>query len=222
MSAITANTKLTEVVWDCYPHLESTPQQTLGWFPSAVFDAWTPAARGNTMWAVLQSFAKPGTWRYPTPEELRAVTYLSLAAGCKGVFYFLYQTMPKHAENLKGLIDPQGKPLPMYAPATVLAKELHMLSPLLLSLKPAESQFKIQGDARVGKFVDDQGREVLIVASLRPDMPIDVQLTGLTSKVFSPWRDALTDETFVPEEDTLKIPLRPGGGRVLVKTGWTQ
>lgn len=208
-----ASGELTEVAFDIYPHGAATPPQSLGGFLPAL-DAFQAAAKGVTMWAVLQSFAKPGAWRYPSPEELRAVTYLSLAAGSKGVFYFIYQVLPEHPERLEGLVEPDGKPTPMYAPATALARELGTLSPLLLSLKRAAAPPRIEGDARIGGFVDGSGRRVLIVASACPDKAIDVTLRLRSAAA---WKDQLTGEILTPQNGVLTVPLDPGAGRVLVR-----
>jgi hypothetical protein len=203
---------LADAVFDIYPQGVATPPQSLGGFVPAL-DAFARAADSISMWAVLQSFAKPGAWRYPSPPELRAMTYLSLAAGAKGVLYFIYQTLPNHPERLEGLIDPEGKPTPMYAPATALAREMGKLAPLLLTLKPVACPH-FEGDARVGSFVDGKRRRVLIVASTRPDQAVSVRITV---RLASAWRDQLTDEVFAPENGVLTVPLALGAGRVLVR-----
>ncbi|MBM3474899.1 MAG: hypothetical protein FJX75_16680 [Armatimonadetes bacterium] len=50
------------------------------------------AAKYDTMlWGVLQCFGGYGGWtRPPTPQELRAMTYLALLAGVKGILYYTY------------------------------------------------------------------------------------------------------------------------------------
>ena len=201
---------LSEAVFDIYPLGVGAPRQTLGGFPAAL-DAFKDAAGRNTLWAVLQAFAKPGARRYPTPEELRSMTYLSLAAGVKGVFYFIYQSMPKHLEKLEGLTDPQEAPTAMYGPASDLAKELRRLAPLLLSLKP-NGPAVVQGDFRVGSFKDGSGHPVLIVASARPDVAVNVQVAVDSD---APWKDALTGESFTPQNKVLSLALSPGSGRAL-------
>jgi hypothetical protein len=204
---------LAEAVFDIYPHGVNTPPQSLGHFLPAL-DRFMAAAGNAAPWPVLQSFAKPGSWRYPSAQELRAVTYLSLAAGAKGLLYFLYQTMPNHPERLEGLIDPDGNPTPMYATAAELARELGKLSRLLLSLKPAEPPADVQGEVRVGSFTDDAGHSVLIIASARPDQAVTA---GVSANATHAWQDALTAERFTPKEGRLSVPLGPGGGRVLVE-----
>lgn len=212
LTSVTSQTQLSEAVFDIYPLGTGAPAQTLGGFVPAL-DAFRKASADNTPWAVLQSFAKPGAWRYPSPEELRAMTYLSLAAGCKGVFYFIYQTLPSHPEKLEGLVDPGGKPKPIYEEVTRLAREMGKLSPLLLQLRSTSASPLVQTDARLAGFVDKTGRRVLILASARPDVAINAKLTGVAD---GSWRDAISDETFTSADGSMEVPLGPGCGRVLI------
>ena len=211
LALVTSRAALSEAVFDIYPHSVRTPAQSLGHFLAGL-DRFKAAAKDNTPWVVLQTFAKPKVWRYPSEAELRAVTYLSLAAGAKGVFYFIYQSMPRHPEKLEGLVDAAGRPTPMYGPAERVARELHKLAPLVLSLKPVHKPIKVQGHARVGSFVDAQGHTVLIVASTRPDRPVTARV-GITGPWA--WRDTLSHESFEPRNGSLAIPLAPGAGRLL-------
>lgn len=212
LARIVEQTKLSEAVFDIYPQGLTLPQQSLGNFLPAL-DGYKAAARGGNMWAVLQSFAKPNDWRYPTPEELRAMTYLSLAAGVKGIFYFLYQSMPDHPEKLEGLIDPQGQPTPMYAPTAKLVEELNKLSPLVMSLVPTGVQPEVEGDTRAGSFADNVGRRILIVASTTPG---EATMANVKVVPDGSWRDELTEDIFHSTDGTLELPLAPGCGRVLV------
>ncbi len=210
LDRITASPTMAETVFDIYLLREKTPLQSLGGFLSSL-DTFKTASKGNAMWAVLQAFAithEPGSWRYPTAEELRAMTYLSLAAGVKGVFYFIYSHMPKY---LDGMVSADGKAQPIYAPTSALAQELQTLAPLLLSLKLAGVPPKVEGDARVGSFKDAAGRAVLIVASARPDAETTARVA-----VAGEWQDALTSERFKSESGTLSVQLAPSGARVLV------
>jgi len=213
LAAVADSTKLAEAVFDIYPLSAGTAPQTLGGFVRAL-EAFKDAARGAALWPVLQAFAKPNAWRYPTAEELRAMTYLSLAEGAKGVFFFLYQSMPNHPENLEGLVDPTGAPKPVYEAVSALAGELKRLAGLLLSLRPAAGQTATAADVRVGSFADPSGRPILIVASMRPDAPVQAKLNVESD---APWRDELTGELLVPRDSILEVPLAPGAGRVLVR-----
>lgn len=211
LADVTGQTIMSEAVYDIYPLGSGAQPQTLGGFVGAL-DAFKNASKGYAQWPVLQSFAKPNAWRYPTPEELRAMTYLALAAGAKGMFYFLYQSMPGHPEKVEGLVDPLGRPTPMYEPTAVLADELRELAPTIMGLKPATAPCKVEGDARLGSFLDKSGNSVLILASVRPDAAVTAKVTSAPD---GRWRDLLTGEEFVSAAGIMEIPLGPGCGRVL-------
>ncbi len=213
LATVADSTNLSEAVFDIYPLGAGAAPQTLGGFVRAL-DGFINAAGGNVLWPVLQAFAKPNAWRYPSPEELRAMTYLSLAAGAQGAFYFLYQTMPDHPEKLEGLVDAAGAPTALYEAAATLAGELRRLSGLLMPLKPAATRMPSKMGIRYGSFVDPAGRPVLITASTRPDAPVTAQFKVESD---APWRDELTGESLVPKGLVLEVPLAPGAGRVLVR-----
>ena len=151
LARVSAETTLAEAVFDIYPHHKGTPLNTLGGFESGM-RTFTQASGDNPRWVVLQAFAVPGDshWRYPTPEELKAVTWLSLASGVRGVFYFIYQYMPTY---LHGMVDYDSTPRPIYEPCAELASKLTKLSPLLMSLKPGRP-VDAEGDAHVSGFRD--------------------------------------------------------------------
>ncbi|MGD9518077.1 MAG: hypothetical protein AB7W28_01050 [Armatimonadota bacterium] len=75
--------------------------------------AHTEAVRYDTvLWGVLQCFGNYGSWkRPPTAQELRAMTYLALLAGVKGIIYYTYQDgswlvtdNPEQWETAKALV----------------------------------------------------------------------------------------------------------------------
>ena len=72
-------------------------------------------------WPVIQIFGGPNTdggkWAEPTPVEVRCMTYLSLAHGAKAMLYFSYwPQLPR-----------------TWAEVSVLARELHRLTPFLVA-----------------------------------------------------------------------------------------
>lgn len=212
LARLTSQTRMSEAVFDIYPLWTGTPRQTLGNFLPSL-DTFKGASRDNPSWAVLQAFAithAPGSWRYPTPEELRAMTYLSLASGVKGVFYFIYSHMPGY---LDGMVAKDGAVQPIYAPTAALARELQKLSPLLLSLKPAQEPPKVDDEARAGAFTNRKGQRVLILANMRPDAAITVKVQADDE---GRYRDALSGEEFAARNGALEVPLAAGGGRALV------
>lgn len=211
LDRLTQETTLSEAVFDIYPHRQGTPPPSMGGFVSALTD-FKAASRGNRMWAVLQAFGvhhAPGSWRYPTPAELRAQTYMALAAGCQGVFYFIYSHMPGY---LDGLVAADGTPTAMYEPTWRLAQEVGELAPLLLSLRPAGESPAVQGEALAGSFHTPAGVRVITVASTQPGRTV----TARVSAADGTYRDALSGGLFRAWGGKLRVPLPPGHGRVLV------
>ena len=207
LATLAKTAPLSEAVFDIYPHNPGTPPQSLGGFLPTL-DAFKQASGANPMWAVLGDFACGASWRYPSPEELRAVTYLSLAAGAKGAFYFIYQFMPGY---LDGLVKPDGTPTPMWESTAALAREMKTLTPVLMGLKADATPAEVQGEARAGRFRDAEGKPVLIVASTKPGAAQTVTL-----KAEGKWKDALTGEGIEAKDGETVVGLVAGGGRVLV------
>lgn len=219
LSRVVSAAPMAEVPFDEYPITKDTPVDSLGAFVEKL-DNLRAAAGPNPLWMVLQAFASPAFWRYPTAGELRAMTYLSLAAGAKGVFYFLYQTFPDG--SLQGLIDAGGEPRPIYAHVAEVNRELNQLAPLLAELKLSEEKSPVMSRttsgeegsfARVGTFTDKAGRHVLVVASTRPDTTVTAVVS--TSRIES-WEDALTHDVIRPEQGRLTLTLARGAGRVVI------
>ena len=82
---------------DPYPIGAETPK-SLAWVGEAVESA-VKASKGKPVWAVIQAHRQPppnSQNRYPTPEELRCMSYLALNHGAKGILFYawgdVYQT----------------------------------------------------------------------------------------------------------------------------------
>lgn len=61
----------------------------------------TKGCPGKTQWLWIQNFGGEGSWtRPPTPEEVRAMAYLALNHGVKGLAYFMY-TPPERRKDGK-------------------------------------------------------------------------------------------------------------------------
>ncbi len=212
LGRLTQETTVSEVVFDIYPHRQGNPPPSMGSFVPTLA-AFKAASRGNRMWAVLQAFGishAPNSWRYPTPEELRAQTYLSLAAGCQGVFYFIYSHMPGY---LDGMVAADGTPTAMYEPTWRLAQEVGKLAPLLQDLRPAGEGPAVEGEALAGSFRTPAGGLVVIVASTQPGRDVTARVTVPDGN----YRDALSGEAFRAWGGKMRVPLSPGHGRVLVR-----
>ena len=189
LARLAERTTLSEAVFDIYPLRAATPP-TIGGFQPAL-DGFRRSSQDNPMWVVLQTFeCPPPSWRYPTAEEIRCMTYLSLAAGAKGVFFFIYQYMPDY---LHGLIDPlTGEPQPLYADVAKLAGELGKLAPLLLNARPGRPATHVIGAVRVGSFETVEGKPLYMIANQDQEEEVEVTVFGIQGTQFA---DTLTDET---------------------------
>jgi hypothetical protein len=75
-----------------------------------VLEAARRVAPDKTLWAVLQAFWAAPMWpRNPTPEELRAMTYLALNHGARGIVYFSWKSGDRTLIEHPGLWDEMKK-----------------------------------------------------------------------------------------------------------------
>lgn len=132
------------LAFDFYPVGVSTPvgsSDPMKAFDQACLQAAAAADKhGAPFWAVLQTHAITNIHRFPTPAEIRCMTYLSVANGAKGVFWFLYQTENWDASSgsvMSGLVDKDFKGDERWEEVGRLAKRLKAIAPVLLKLKPA-------------------------------------------------------------------------------------
>jgi len=210
---------LSEAAFDVYPFTPRTPVGEFGYFLERL-GKFEEASGGLPKWFVLQAHAYPGVLRYPTPSELRATTHIALAHGAKGIFYFLYQTMPEHPQRLQGLVGPDLEEGPLYPVVKELAEELGRLAPTLLGLEPCPpfaeveedcARFpSVRGGIEVGFFRDRKLRPYLVIANR--DLEEEVAVRVVAEEKFDLLYDVL-EGAELPLGDKVSIP--PGGGRVL-------
>ena len=154
---------LTEAVFDIYPLKTAHPFGDMDGFRTRLTE-FLDAAGSLPPWIVLQAFAKEDVWRYPSPVELRHMTYNAMVRGAKGYFFFIYQTLPHHPERLRGLVDAQLEPLDLLIEVRGLAERLQRLAPTLLTMVPAESFARVpQGIDACCYRLDDGSLGVAVV-----------------------------------------------------------
>jgi len=100
-------------------------------------DAARRLAREQPVWAIIQAFwAKPWWQRNPMPEELRAMVYLALNHGAKGIVYFSYKSgdrpLTQH-EDLFGMVRRLNDEMTELKPWLVVESEEGAVSPELLA-----------------------------------------------------------------------------------------
>jgi hypothetical protein len=123
---------------DPYP----IPQMPITWLSDSLEEA-KQGGGGRPVWAVIQAFDwsavpledGPRAWgRYPTYEEERCLSYLSLVHGAEGLFYYTFEAQKfgtedyqQHWDNIRRVIA-----------------ELRSIYPLLLA--PSDSTYPIKSD----------------------------------------------------------------------------
>lgn len=124
--------------------------------------AGSAAKHDARSWAVIQCHAITGGLRFPTPAEVRCMTYSSLATGNRGVFWFLYQSEQVGQAMMDGLVDRQFKSRPLWDEVGKLAKELAPLAPTLAKLKPAAA--KLESNADLARAFNDGDGNTYVIA----------------------------------------------------------
>jgi hypothetical protein len=162
---------------------------------------------GADCWAVIQCHAITGIHRYPTPAEVRAMTWVSLGTGCHGVFWFLYQT--EHftpTQVMDGLVDRDFNARPDWDEVARLTKELKPLTPTLLTLKPSPTEKPtVVRRKSMYPLVDAKGNQYLIAVNVDPT-PAGTQTLHLSMKTTAKKVYRLPENTLVASErkgDTL-------------------
>ncbi len=165
-------------------------------------------------WMVVQTCAKPGGMRYPTPAELRVMTWLSIAHNAKGMFFFLYNSNTQE-ESLQGLVDTNLKPVPLYEAAGDLAKELKRLAPILLAVRPAASIAATQAAVDVQTFTDSGGSHYVFATNLNVLSEVTFELTFSTPNVCGLSNVLSGHKTPVSSSGKAGLRLLPGEGELL-------
>jgi hypothetical protein len=183
-------------------------------FPDWADGAVPPAAS----WAVLQCHEITGGLRFPTPAELRCMTYTALATGNRGVFWFLYQTERLNKDQvMSGLVDRDFKPRPLWDEIPKLIDEIKPLTPTLSNLRP---------ERNIRLDVTNGAAWALRDAKLNTPYVFVVNFDTLkpqTVRVCMPLRNGVV--TRLPEEEQLQAsglggsiewdtPLPPGAGKL--------
>jgi len=142
--AFIEHTNADVVAFDCYPLRVETPvgdAAALNKFREvAVRAAAACAEKSVTCWAVIQAHGITGELREPSVAELRLMTHYALAAGCKGIFWFLYQTQrldPRTNRVMTGLVNEEYRPSDRWREVKQLTAEVRSLEKVLGGLSPS-------------------------------------------------------------------------------------
>jgi hypothetical protein len=172
------------VAFDCYPLRMDTPvgdAAALGRFRDvAVRAAEFCSGKGVSTWAVIQAHGITGDLRTPAPAELRLMTHYALAAGCKGVFWFLYQTeWWDRAANrmMQGLVDEEYRPSDRWNEVKQLTAEIRSMEKVLARLRPSPLPAGVRCTGYVRSLRDSEsGRQYLYVVNPDASRPRRIEL----------------------------------------------
>ncbi|HNT33579.1 MAG TPA: hypothetical protein PKH07_01110 [bacterium] len=199
------------VVYDCYPLRKDSPVGDFGGFCPSVDTAFR-FADGRPLWMVVQTCAHTeGGLRIPTPAEIRAMTYLSLAHGAKGLFFFLYNSNTQ-TERLIGL-DVLPEHFAEVADLTAKMKSLSRQLPNLTRIGLIQSK---PTTLDVQEFRDVSGRGFLFVVNTDVQQVFNGNMTiEVTSSEWGRLEDCLTRERYEMAEKGFRLTLLPGEGKLL-------
>jgi hypothetical protein len=201
-------------VFDMYPYMVGTPVgdlKPLRAFEGVALKATREAQKNNAeAWSVLQCHSITKIHRFPTPGEIRCMSYLSLAVGNKGIFWFLYQTEfwnKEKNEVMRGLVDENFKGDDRWEEIGALTKKIKALAPTLMKLKLDDEQPKQEGSASIHTLHDEAGKAYVFAVNLDIAKSQKIKLRGTS-------RDAVATVTKLPGDDAFE-PNR-GDGQDLV------
>lgn len=185
-------TKSDVVAFDCYPLGPKTPigdSNALGHWQAVCAGAAQAALRHRAeAWAVIQCHAITGSLRFPTVGEMRWMTNVALASGCRGVFWFLYQTEwlnAEHSQTMDGLVDPMFHSRPLWDEVGSLTKMIARIEPTLVKLWPANPGVDISSnDAGIFELRDDAGGRFVYIVN--PDVVREKTITVRSEKKLAP------------------------------------
>ena len=132
-------------------------QNNLRWVSIAV-QAARRLAKDRPVWAIIQAFwAEPWWPRSPTAEELRAMVYLALNQGAKGIIYFSYRSGDRPITGHQDL----------FAMIRRVNGELAALKPLLLKDPLPASALSVSPDDAATATAELDRKAPLLDCSLR-------------------------------------------------------
>ncbi|MCK4389260.1 MAG: hypothetical protein KAV83_03350 [Desulfobacterales bacterium] len=171
--------------------------------------------RPETVWAVVQAFGgpnhEPAGWpRMPTVKEMRCLTYLAIAHGTTGIFYFTYDGAGKNEIAWEGL--------------SRIVRELRALEPWFIAPKPfqklpamVQSAFKVDAEGRpaVHTGFKTMDNECLLLAVNVIDRPVMGLIQGIPTS-FPYLDDPFVRRRYVVKQGTVLGEFEPYEVKVLV------
>lgn len=138
--------------------------------PAAIAGEWTKktvgvSAGNRPVWMVPQAFdwshyGKGRKGRFPTPAELRVMTFLCLIHGADGLIYYCYHDLLRDKDSFEK----------NWADMSAVAREVRSLEPALVScMAPKIPEIQADEGVEWSARADDGGRTYIMMANAHPE-----------------------------------------------------
>lgn len=142
------------------PYLYPVPYQPIATVGDAVARARAASGGKKGLLPILQLFAWKADDRYPTPQELEAMVYLSLLEGATGIGYYSYGHVTGHKKKTIAQVQPE-----LWKHVKGLNRKLADLAPRYLAGRPSDKAklaSYVKG-VRLGAIEDASGGVAIVV-----------------------------------------------------------
>ena len=163
------------------PYLYPVPYQRIDTVADALARARAVSGGKQLLLPILQTFAWEAKDRYPSPDELRCMVYLSLIEGANGIGYYAYHTVTgkKNTDITKEQPD-------LWKAVTGVNAEARAIGVFALNANEAKLDTEggpSTGDHRVRVRTITKGKQTLFVVANPTDKPAKVTLKSATKIV---------------------------------------
>ncbi|MBS3764818.1 MAG: hypothetical protein KGZ25_16070, partial [Planctomycetes bacterium] len=165
-------------------------------------------------WALLQACGDEGTYRNPTPAELRAETHLAIAHGAAGVLYYSFQG----GRELRALVQPISlKPVDSKLRTLgELGALVEKNAELIRTLKPGKHAVRCGEKKVVVVSLLSKGKLAIYAINTDANKRVSCALTFQRQKPLGQVYDVYADKKLNSVDTTLSLDLKPGEGRLLL------
>ncbi|HWL52509.1 MAG TPA: hypothetical protein VNQ90_08745 [Chthoniobacteraceae bacterium] len=198
---------------DLYPirYPESVARSFLRHYMACLEDNQRQAG-GRPLWILAQAIDFANTLRAPTPAEIRAQAYLSLAYGARGLIFYNFNGSDNTVFGPDGSLNASGREI-----GRVLG-ELKPLAPRFLGLERVELKATVPEDFAIQGFTGKEGERYLVVVNADVTAEREMEL-ALASDLVESVTDLRSGQKlprhFEGGKLLLNLKLAPGDGRVL-------
>lgn len=187
------------------PYLYPVPYQPIASVGEAVARARQATGGMKPIWPILQLFAWEKDARYPTPAELRCMTFLALAEGASGIGFYTYTPVTGQPKGTTiAAVQPE-----LWQSVKQLNREIAEMGPLLVANRPPSlgiRQFNISPGVKVGWSRHDNRLPAVVINSTPAKQ--SAQFAGASLDYVA--KIILSDGRQVPVKDGIaKLTLEP-------------